>query len=46
MAEILRSAVAASRLDTLAASVKAFDFDTALSELKEISEQYNSDGRG
>jgi hypothetical protein len=45
MAEILRSAVAASRLDTLAASVKAFDFDTALSELKEISEQYNSDGR-
>ena len=45
VAGILRGAVAASRLDALGATVKAFDFDTALAELKEISEQYHSSGR-
>jgi CheY-like chemotaxis protein len=37
--EILRGSVAAWRLDALGASVKAFDFDTALTKLEEIFEQ-------
>jgi CheY-like chemotaxis protein len=45
MAEILRGTVAAWRLDALGTSVKAFDFDAALSKLKEILEQYRS-GQG
>src|SRR6516162_2979919 len=45
MAEILRGTVAAWRLDALGTSVKAFDFDAALSKLKEIFEQYRS-GQG
>jgi PAS domain S-box-containing protein len=45
MAEILRSEVTVSRLDALGASVKAFDFDTALAELKTISEQYQPSDR-
>jgi len=46
MAEILRSAVDASQLDALGASVKAFDFDTAIADLKAISDQYQSSDRG
>jgi len=42
VAEILRGTVAASRLDALGASVKAFDFDAALFKLEEIFEQYRS----
>jgi HPt (histidine-containing phosphotransfer) domain-containing protein len=42
VAEILRGTVAAWRLDALGASVKAFDFDAALSKLEEIFEQYRS----
>jgi len=42
---ILRGTVAAGRLDVLGASVKAFDFDAALSKLEEIFEQYRS-GQG
>src|SRR5215469_9601675 len=45
VAEILRGTVAAPRLDALSASVKAFDFDAALSNLEEICEQYRS-GKG
>src|SRR5215472_13038739 len=45
VAEILRGTVAAPRLDALSASVKAFDFDAALSSLEEICEQYRS-GKG
>jgi len=45
MAETLRGTVAAWRLDALGTSVKAFDFDAALSKLKEIFEQYRS-GQG
>ena len=45
VAEILRATVAAPRLDALSASVKAFDFDAALSNLEEICEQYRS-GKG
>jgi len=39
VAEILRGAVATWRLDALRASVKAFDFETALAKLEEIFEQ-------
>ena len=42
VAEILHGTVAATRLDTLGASVRAFDFDAALSQLQEIFEQYHS----
>ena len=42
VAEILRGTVAAWRLDALGASVKAFDFDAAISKLEEIFEQYHS----
>jgi two-component system, sensor histidine kinase and response regulator len=42
VAEILRGTVAGWRLDALGASVKAFDFDAALSKLEEIFEQYRS----
>ena len=42
LAEILRGTVAAPRLDALSASVRAFDFDAALSNLEEIREQYRS----
>jgi hypothetical protein len=45
VAEILRGTVAARQLDALSASVKAFDFDAALSKLEEIFEQYGS-GQG
>jgi hypothetical protein len=34
--------VSGPELDALRASVKAFDFDAALSKLEEISEQYRS----
>jgi HPt (histidine-containing phosphotransfer) domain-containing protein len=37
--ELLRGSVAAWRLDALGASVKAFDFDTALTKLEEIFDQ-------
>ena len=40
VAEILRGTVAARQLDALGASVKAFDFDAALSKLNEICELY------
>jgi hypothetical protein len=40
--EILRGTVAAWRLEALGASVKAFDFEAALSKLEEILEQYRS----
>jgi len=40
VAEILRGTVAARQLDALGASVKAFDFDAALSKLDEICELY------
>jgi HPt (histidine-containing phosphotransfer) domain-containing protein len=42
VAEILRRTVAARQLNALGASVKAFDFDAALSKLEEILEQYRS----
>ena len=42
VAEILRGTVAAPQLDALGASVKAFDFDAALSKLEEIGELYRS----
>jgi CheY-like chemotaxis protein len=42
VAEILRGAVAAWQLDALGASVKAFDFEAALSKLEEVFEQYRS----
>jgi CheY-like chemotaxis protein len=45
VAEILRGTIAAWRLDALGASVKAFDFDAALSKLEEICDQYRS-GQG
>jgi len=45
MAGILRGTVAGGRLDALGASVKAFDFDAALSKLEEIFEQCRS-GQG
>jgi HPt (histidine-containing phosphotransfer) domain-containing protein len=45
VAEILHGTVAATRLDALGASVRAFDFDAALSQLQEIFEQYHS-GQG
>ena len=43
VAETLRGTVAPRLLDALGASVKAFDFDAALSKLEEIFEQYRSD---
>jgi len=43
VAEILRGAVATWRLDALRASVKAFDFETALAKLEEIFEQCHLD---
>jgi len=45
VSEILRGTVAGRRLDGLGTSVKAFDFDAALSKLEEIFEQYRS-GQG
>ena len=42
VSEILRGTVAARRLDALGTSVKAFDFDAALSGLEEIFEEYRS----
>jgi PAS domain S-box-containing protein len=42
VAEILEGTVAGRRLDALGASVKAFDFDAALSNLEEIFEEYRS----
>jgi HPt (histidine-containing phosphotransfer) domain-containing protein len=45
VAETLRGTVATPLLDALGASVKAFDFDAALSQLEEIFEQYRS-GQG
>jgi len=45
VAKILRGTVAARQLDALGASVKAFDFDAALSKLEEICELYRS-GQG
>jgi CheY-like chemotaxis protein/HPt (histidine-containing phosphotransfer) domain-containing protein len=45
VAETLRGTVATPLLDALGASVKAFDFDAALSKLEEIVEQYRS-GQG
>jgi hypothetical protein len=45
VAETLRGTIATPLLDALGASVKAFDFDAALSKLEEIVEQYRS-GQG
>ena len=42
LARTLRGMVSGPELDALRASVKAFDFDAALSKLEEISEQYRS----
>jgi hypothetical protein len=45
VAETLRGTIGTPLLDALGASVKAFDFDAALSQLEEIFEQYRS-GQG